>query len=128
MSGVVRGDVGVLRPRGRLAVEGESGRNELLRGPFALTTVSPSPASDAKPPGRKTHIHTQPPRPLAVPDASSTHFTFNKKESREQDSLLLTNYFTSGVQVQSHEFHGSATLPALCASIFTAVLFSDFHY
>ena len=35
------------------------------------TTVSPSPSSDAKPPGRKTHIHTPPPRPLAVPAASS---------------------------------------------------------
>ena len=30
--------------------------------------------------------------PTTTPDASSAHFTFNKKESREQDSLLLTNY------------------------------------
>ena len=119
----------VFRPRGRLVVEGESGRNELLRGPFALfgvrnsaklvrdlakhwrTPMSPpqlipppspgqgiagdgrlrrrfshtghgpfrtlivsnlkwlsSPAApnhDNLPPGRKTHIHTPPSRPLA---------------------------------------------------------------
>ena len=42
-----------------------------LRPAKTKTAVSPSPASDAKPPGRKTHIHTPPPRPLAVPAASS---------------------------------------------------------
>ena len=29
----------VFRPRGQVVVEGESGRNELLRGPFALFGV-----------------------------------------------------------------------------------------
>ena len=41
--------------------------------------------------GRLSHP-LSPHRTWSVPDASSTHFTFNKKESREQDSLLLTNY------------------------------------
>ena len=39
MSGVVRGAGWVFRPLGRLVVKGESGRNELLRGPFALFGV-----------------------------------------------------------------------------------------
>ena len=34
--------VWVFRPRGKLVVEGESGRNELLRGPFALFGVRSS--------------------------------------------------------------------------------------
>ena len=78
-----------------VVVRGESGRNELLRGPFALfgvrnsaklvrdlakhrrTPMSPSAIDSAYFPGadfcqgRKTHIHTPPPRPLAVPAASS---------------------------------------------------------
>ena len=36
-----------------------------------LDVYKRQPYSDAKPPGRKTHIHTPPPRPLAVPAASS---------------------------------------------------------
>ena len=39
MSGVVRGLSESSVPRGRLVVEGDSGRNELLRGPFALFGV-----------------------------------------------------------------------------------------
>ncbi len=39
MSGVVRGMAESFRPRGKLVVEGECGRNELLRGPFALFGV-----------------------------------------------------------------------------------------
>ena len=39
MSGVVRGRAESSVPVGRLVVEGESGRNELLRGPFALFGV-----------------------------------------------------------------------------------------
>ena len=39
MSGVVRGMAESSVPVGRLVVEGESGRNELLRGPFALFGV-----------------------------------------------------------------------------------------
>ena len=42
MSGVVRGAGWVFRPLGRLVVKGESGRNELLRGPFALFGVRSS--------------------------------------------------------------------------------------
>ena len=42
MSGVVRGMAESSVPVGRLAVEGESGRNELLRGPFALFGVRSS--------------------------------------------------------------------------------------
>ena len=36
MSGVARGPAESSVPGGRLVVEGESGRNEFLRGPFAL--------------------------------------------------------------------------------------------
>ena len=39
MSGVVRGMAESSIPGWRLVVEGESGRNELLRGPFALFGV-----------------------------------------------------------------------------------------
>ena len=39
MSGVVREAVRVFRPRLEVVVRGESGRNELLRGPFALFGV-----------------------------------------------------------------------------------------
>ena len=42
MSGVVRGMAESSVPVGRLVVEGESGRNELLRGPFALFGVRSS--------------------------------------------------------------------------------------
>ena len=51
---------------------GGAGENEIrLRPAKTKTAVSPSPASDATSPGRKTHIHTSPPRPPAVPAASS---------------------------------------------------------
>ena len=94
MSGVVKGLAESSIPVGGWSWKGESGRNELLRGPFALfgvrisaklvrnlakrrrTPMSPPQLIPPTSPGagfrrgRKTHIHTPPPRPLAVPAAS----------------------------------------------------------
>ena len=73
---------GVFRPGENLPGEGDTAdifrrrRREWYPAPPCenKTTVSPSPSSDAKPPGRKTHIHTPPPRPLNVIKIRKYHY------------------------------------------------------